>query len=388
MVVSVIVRSPGLTTNAGEIVQDKAGVSTYFFGIYRIRSRIGQDKKMTWVPLLLADRSPCLRWMVLRNLLARPDDDPEVQELLPLREDDPLIAPVLVAQEPDGAWTRGDLHWQGGKQRVTMLALMRLGFLGYGPEHQAVQKGAEFLFSLQQDDGSWDIPGQIQETDMRESYKMVPLQTALPLRALAMCGYAEDPRAERAYAWLLDKRLPDGAWPTGVAGGGTFGYVAGYRRMPHSRWGCRSNTTGVLQCLAYHSARCHSPEAQRALDLLLGRETREAHTLGYEVVRLIGAEPTRGFFTFYARFDLAQVLNLCWRIGATRDDARVDEMIGFIHSLQGDYGLWDVAGHPEASRWVTYDLLHSLLHLDSSGDWISTEPRTPFQTYPKQQRRY
>jgi hypothetical protein len=44
---------------------------------------------------------------------------------------------------------------------------------------------------------------------------MVPLQTALPLRALAMCGYATDPRAERAYAWLLAQRLEDGAWPTG-----------------------------------------------------------------------------------------------------------------------------------------------------------------------------
>lgn len=343
---------------------------------------------MTWIPFLLADRSACLRWLVLRNLLARPNDDPEVQELLPLREDDPLAAPVLAAQEPDGAWTRGDLLWQGGKQRVTMLALMRLGFLGFDPAHRSIQQGAEYLFSLQENDGSWSLPRSYEETDTRERYSMVPLQTALPLRALAMCGYAEDPRAERAYAWLLDKRLPDGAWPSGIAGGGTFGYVAGYRKMPHSRWGCRSNTTGVLQCLAYHPTRCHSPEPQRALDLLLGRETREAHTLGHEVTRLIGAEATRGFFTFYARFDLAQVLDLCWRIGATLDDVRVSEMVAFIRSQQGEYGLWDVAGHPEASRWVTYDLLHSLSRLDASGDWVSAEPRTPFQTYPQQPRRY
>ena len=129
-----------------------------------------------------------------------------------------MVAPVLAAQEADGAWTRGDLHWQGGKQRVTMLALMRLGFLGFGPEHQAVRSGAEYLFSLQQQDGRWSIPGQYKENDAWEKYEMVPLQTALPLRALAMTGYAEDPRAERAYAWLLDKRLPDGAWPTGQAG--------------------------------------------------------------------------------------------------------------------------------------------------------------------------
>ncbi|MDF1514113.1 MAG: hypothetical protein P1S60_09925, partial [Anaerolineae bacterium] len=178
---------------------------------------------MTWTALLLADRSVCLRWLVLRHLMERSDDDPEVHELLSLRKDDPLVAPVLAAQEDDGSWTHGDLLWQGDIRRVTMLALMRLGFLGFNSNNVFVQKGAEFLFSLQEPDGSWRITGQTQETDTRERYSMVPLQTALPLRALAMCGYAEDPRAERAYTWLLEKRLPEGVWPSGIAGGGTFG---------------------------------------------------------------------------------------------------------------------------------------------------------------------
>ena len=103
----------------------------------KIDLECSQDLTMTWIPLLLADRSVCLRWLVLRNLLDHDENDPETQELMPLREDDPLVAPVLAAQEADGAWTRGDLHWQGGKQRVTMLALLRLGFLGFGPDqHQ------------------------------------------------------------------------------------------------------------------------------------------------------------------------------------------------------------------------------------------------------------
>ena len=40
---------------------------------------------MTWLPLLLADRSPCLRVLVLRDLMKRPKDDSEVQELMELR---------------------------------------------------------------------------------------------------------------------------------------------------------------------------------------------------------------------------------------------------------------------------------------------------------------
>ena len=221
-----------------------------------------------------------------------------------------------------------------------------------------------------------------------EGYDVVSLQTSIPLRGLAAAGYAADPRAERAYDWLLAQRLDDGAWPTGLASG-TLGYVAGYRRLAHSRWGCRSNTTGALACLALHPTRRRGPEARRALDLLLGRETREAHTLGFEVARVLGAEPARGFFTFYARFDLAQMLDLCRRVGAGPEDERVAGTVEFVTGLQGAYGLWQHSSHPQLSRWLTFDLLRSMarLHEQSGGDWVSTEPRTPFQPYTKRQRR-
>ena len=339
------------------------------------------------IPLLLADRSACLRALVLQALLGKAGDNPEVIELRALREHDPLVAPLLAAQEPDGAWRKGELVWLGDAQRLTTFALMRLGFLGFGPETGAVSHGADFLFSLQREDGAWELPTGNPEIEGHEGYTMAPLQTALPLRALAMAGYAQDPRAERAYEWLLAQRLDDGAWPTGIAAGGTRGRVAGYRKMPHSRWGCRSNTTGALLCLAYHPERCHGPEAQQALDLLLGRETREASTLGYEVTRLIGVAPTRGFFTFYGRFDLAVILDLCRRIGATLEDPRVASIVAFVRDLQGPYGLWDVTP-PQAARWVTFDLLRTLSGMDRAGNWMSYEPRTPFQTYPKQPRRY
>jgi hypothetical protein len=268
---------------------------------------------------------------------------------------------------------------------------MRLGYLGLDAAHPAVRRGAEYLFAQQRADGAWPL-GEIREEDSgREKYTMIPLQTALPLRGLAACGCATDPRAERAYDWLLDQRLPDGAWPTGLASGGVHGYVAGYRRLPHSRWGCRSNTTGALVCLALHPVRRRGAEARRALDLLLGRETREERPLGYEVARLTGAEPSHGFITFYARFDLALLLDLCGRAGASRDDERVVELVHFVQGLQGSYGLWEYAARPQVSRWLSFDLLRSLARLDAGedpGQWIGLEPRTPFQGYAKKQKRY
>jgi hypothetical protein len=349
---------------------------------------------MTWAALLLADPSPCLRMLVLRELLGRPDGDDEVRELVDLCDQDPMVAALVALQQPDGSWDRVDEQSRLGSVRTTALALSRLGYLGLTPDHPSVQRGAEYLFSLQQADGSWllsatragSVDGHlIEEGD--EGYSMIPLQTALPLQGLAACGYATDPRSERAYEWLLAQRLDDGAWPTGIASG-NYGYVGGYRRLAHSRWGCRSNTTGALICLARHPDRCTGAEARRALDLLLGRETRDRQHMGFEVARLIGAERARGFFTYYALFDLALVLDLCWRLGASKDDPRVAGLIEFVQGQQGAYGMWEYVPRPQVTRWVTFDLLRSLSRLDRDGDWVGLEPSTPFQAYARKARRF
>jgi hypothetical protein len=350
---------------------------------------------MTWAPLLLADPSPLLRLRVLRDLLGRPAEDAEARELSELSASDPLVQRLSVDQQPDGSWLRGlrDDTSSSTPVLATALALMRLGYLGLGSDHEVVQRGAEYLFAQQRADGAWALAQTIGEDAdggaKREHYAMMPIQTSLPLRGLAACGHAQDPRAERAYEWLLAQRMSDGAWPTGIAASGANGYVAGYRRLAHSRWGCRANTTAALVCLSLHPARRKSAEARRALDLLLGRETREEHPLGFEVARMIGAEPSHGFLTFYARFDLALLLDLCGRIEVSREDERVAELIAFVRGLQGPYGLWEYAPHPQAARWLTFDLLRSLSRLEQGGEaWISLEPRTPFQAYPKKYRRY
>ncbi len=337
---------------------------------------------MTWAPLLLADASPCLRLLVLRELLGRPDTDEEVAELKELRDTDPLVANLIKAQSPDGSWNASESL--GLNLRSTLLntsqALSRLGYLGLDCTDPVIERGAEYILSLQRTDGSWASPDP-------ESSVITPLQTVLPLRGLAFCGYATDPRTEKAYQWVINHRLPDGAWPTRITKEGSYGYRAGYRALAHSRWGCRSTTTAALVCLALHPERKRSKEAKRALDLLLGRETRDAYILGFETARIVGLEPARGFLTYYARFDVGLVLDLCRRIGATLEDERIKDLTTFIQELRGPYGLWEYR-NPQASRWVTFDLVRSLSRLDTEGDWISLEPRTPFEGYPRIRRRY
>lgn len=310
--------------------------------------------------LLLSEPSPALRRRVLTELLDASDDDAEVRELTTLVHRDPSLD-----ERPT------DL-------RRAAFQLCRLAYAGIGRDHPRVRELAEDVFAGQRADGSFPLP--------REGmYSTMPLQTALPLRGLAAAGYAEDPRAERAYEWLLDQRLDDGAWPVGVAHG-QKGYIAGYRRLPGSP-GCRANTTGALAALALHPTRAGSEAARRPLDLLLQRETRDEWAIGSEVARLAGLEPPTGFITFYARFDLAFLLELAGRCGAARDDPRVDDLVDFLLGLRGDNGLWQHPVHPELSRWLTFDILRSLRRLEG-GDWIGLAPRTEFRAYAKRRRRY
>ena len=263
---------------------------------------------------------------------------------------------------------------------------MRLGYVKIPREHPSIKKAIEYIFSKQNNDGSWPLP-KAKKGNEFSGYDMQPLQTAVPLEGIAACGYSTDERAEKAYEWLLSKKLDDGTWPIGITSG-VYGKIGGYRRIAHSRWGCRSTTIAILNCFSYHPKHSHSPEAKRAMDLILGIEVKEKYNLGFVISRLIGLEPSRGWITYYPKLDPAHILNLSWRIGVTSSDQRLSDLIDFILSLRGDYGLWECNLHPQATRWLTFDLLRSLSKIKTSGDWISLEPRTPFKAYPKKEKRF
>jgi hypothetical protein len=331
--------------------------------------------------------------LILRDLF--PDvDNGERAELERIVETDPLVVGLVNSQNEDGSWNARDIGsaWgAGGNIIATGYALTRLGYLGFDVSFLPVRRGIKYLETKQLSDGSWQLTRGNTDSDCSASegsgYEMIPLQTALPLRGLAAVGAAEEIFCEKAYEWLLNQRLGDGAWPTGLASG-VHGYVAGYRRLAHSRWGCRSNTTGALICFALHPKRRTSEPARRALDLILGRETYESGLLGFDTARLVGAEPVFGFITYYREYDLAQILGLCWQVGISAEDERVKIILDNVLEKKNAYGLWAYPAHPQAARWISYEITRSVQRITRLGGWLGNEPRTPFQTYPKQRRRF
>lgn len=340
--------------------------------------------------LLLGDPSASLRWRAAVELEGATDDDDDVRAWRHEIGQSPavqlLLAQLATADQPQAA---GYL-------------LCQLAYLGYrGPELAAA---ADAIFAHQQPDGSLplrldddnDQPvrkprrGAPREPAPSDGPRFISMQTVVPLRGIAAAGFATDPRAERAYEWLLRERLPDGSWPAGPKAdlgkdGRPSQLEPEYRRLTRGG-GCRSATTGAVACLALHPERNRSDAARIGVDHLLARETRDESTLGWEVSRLVGLERAMGQVTFYATFDLAFLLDLASRCGVSADDRRVRDLVTWLETLRGPYGLWQHQAHPQLSRWLTFDLECSLRRL-ADGDWIGNEEPASSVTPSKRGRR-
>lgn len=342
-------------------------------------------------PLLLGDPSPSLRWRAAVTLDGAAATDDEVTAW---RAAIGASAPVrsLLARLGD----------TGNSPQAAGYLLCQLAYLGY--DGAEVAAAVERVFGQQQPDGSWltgaddgESPPKRRrgapapELPRAESYRVVTMQTLLPLRGVAAAGFATDPRAERAYDWLLGQRLNDGSW-TGShkadlgLDGRSSGEDPDYRRLTRGA-GCRSATTGAVACFALHPERNRCDAARIGVDHLLARETRDEATLGWEVSRLVGLERAGGQFTFYVTFDLAFVLDLASRCGVSLDDRRVRELVDYLETLRGPYGMWQHPAHPQLSRWLSFDIECSLRRL-ADGDWVGNEEPAAFTPYNKPRRRH
>ena len=342
--------------------------------------------------LLFGDPSPSLRWRAAVELGGATEEDTEAQtwraEIDDSRDVRVLLERLATRRSP----------------RDAGYLLCQLAYLGYhGPE---IADAVEHLFAEQQPDGTW--PAWVDEDDSTtgprrraeepatpaippEGARFVTMHTVVPLRGIAAAGFATDPRAERAYEWLLRKRHLDGSWPAGPkADLGGPGQPSPpereYRRLTRGE-GCRSATTGAVAALALHPERCHSEAARVGVDHLLARETRDQAALGWEVSRLLGLERATGQITFYVTFDLAFLLDLASRCGVSLEDRRVRDLVAYIETMRGRYGLWEHHVHPQLSRWLTFDLECSLGRLPD-GDWVGDETPVSFTPYKRGPRRY
>ncbi len=331
---------PGAGPDGGQLVFEGPPEGARQGG-YAHRAAPARGARMT--TLLLGDPSPSLRWRAAVELEGATDADDEVvawrAEIEHSKDIEALVARLEAAE---------------GRPLAAGYLLCQLAYLGHhGP---ATAAAVDAIFASQQPDGSWSVALD------DEGPRFVTMRTVVPLRGIAAAGFATDPRAERAYEWLLGARLPDGSWPSGPKADLEAQPEKDYRRLTRGL-GCRSSTTGAVASLALHPERSRSEAARIGVDHLLARETREVSTLGWEVSRLVGLERAMGQVTFYVTHDLAFLLELASRCGVSPEDRRVRDLVAYLENLRGPYGLWQHPTHPQLSGWLSFDLESSLRRL-------------------------
>ncbi len=146
---------------------------------------------------------------------------------------------LLREQEADGSWYG---RWGVNYVYGTWSALTALNAAGLPHDHPAMRRAVQWLLERQNEDGGWGEDGMSYPArggtrpDGLEHAPSSASQTAWAMLALMAAGEAEHEAVQRGAEWLVERQRPDGDWPEEDYTGTGFPRVFylryhGYRRI-------------------------------------------------------------------------------------------------------------------------------------------------------------
>jgi len=279
---------------------------------------------------LLDSGNPAIVYFVRRELLD--ERVPSAETLWDL----PHAAKLFRRQQADGTW-----KYPGGQERIRgredynqIETYRNLGFLvelhGCTRKHPGIARAAESLFAHQTADG-----------DFRGIYgsQYTPNYTAGIMERLVKAGYANDPRIEKGFQWLLTIRQHDGGWAIPLRTHGIKLDVEALHRPavePDRTRPFSHMVTGVvLRAFAAHPKWKKSPAAKTAGALLAGSIFKRDHY------------PDRGTPAYWTRFtfpfwftDLLSAADSLSLLGFSMDHPQVADAVRWFVDRQEKTGLW------------------------------------------------
>lgn len=283
---------------------------------------------------LLSAGNEAILYFVKRDLLGEQAGD--IRHLWQLPEAEKIIK----KQRPDGAWSRAGEKKHPAINYSLIETWRQFRFLvekyRFTREHPQVQKAAEFLFSCQTQDG--DIRGFL-------ANQYATYYTGAIMALLIQAGYADDPRIEKSFQWLLGMRQDDQGWTIPLLThkldrATQYRLTSEYaeplepdRSKPFSH-----NWTGmVLRAFAVHKTYRKSEAAIKAAHLLKSRFFQPDSYTSYQAA------------SYWVRFEypfwwnnLVAALDSLSLIGLAKDDERIREALSWLIDHQEKDGLWKV----------------------------------------------
>jgi hypothetical protein len=302
---------------------------------------IDQRRPLLW--LCEPDRAnPSIRYFALRDLLSRPESDPEVTQARAAIMLDGPVPVILAAQHPDGYWQRPGHGY--GKYRGTDWQIMLLAELGADPADERVQRGCRYLLDHSVAAGI----GGFSYTSSSTPGGVVHCLNGNLLSSLIRLGFLDDPGVQRSIEWQARAITGDEAMRYYQSGTSGPDFACGINQGQPCAWGA---TKALRALIAVPEAR-RSPTIARALargaDFLLRHNLAKAD---YPYTQRISSTWFRLGFPLSYWSDVLETLSVLVALGHGADP-RLDEAWQWLWSRQDSQGRWKLENTLNGKMWI------------------------------------
>ena len=311
---------------------------------------IKQDRTVGW---LLGHESAGVRYRTLRDILDRPETDPEVVAARDSIVSWGPVAEYLKEQHHDGFWGFAeDVYWP--KWNATVWALILLGELGVPGNNPSIRAGCEyFLKTISEQDRSWPPP-KYAEDDLR-SWRLCwePCVTGNMARTLAVFGYGKDPRVQEMFEWLVKNQRDDGGWNCDTEDSRNG------EPVHHSSFMSTIEPLWAFSSLApQHWPKGAKEKVERGVEFLLLHKLFKSDKTG----KVIREEWTQLHFPMFYFYDILHGLRVVSSLGYGSDE-RIHDALELLKSKRLADGTWTM----EAS--FLRALRRNFVKDPSTGNW-------------------
>jgi hypothetical protein len=301
---------------------------------------------------LLAINAPGVRYLVLRDLLDRPENDPELVDAREAAHTKGPIATILANMHPDGYWVEAGPGYYP-KYFGTVWSIITLAQLGATAkaDRRIEQACAYVLEHALASSGQFSVSG-------------MPSGTADCLQgnlceALVSLGY-NDPRLQIAFEWMARSVTGEGVAPRDDKQA-ALRYYAGkcgpdFACGANNQLSCGWGAVKVMLAFSKWPVERRTPLIERAIErgihFLFSVDPAQAdYPTGYS------DKPSRnwwkfGFPVFYVT-DLLQNVEALVRLGYG-DDPRLTNALNLIHQKQDAQGRWPLEYDYTGKTWVDF----------------------------------
>jgi len=288
------------------------------------------------LPWLLELENPSVRYWTLTDLLGRLADDPEVRKARAAIAQQPLVRELFARQHPEGHWGDNEARPYTAVGAVGVLSILHT--LGVEPDERAAAGCASFLRFSQHESGGFS---------MMKAYRsgIFPCTTGEHLPFLVYFGLGNDPRVQRAFAFLVEDMSTNDVLACG--------------RYQHRD--CLWGAIAALNGLAALPACLRLPQSERVVQRLA--ETLLSADYDFE-----GEHKRWLTFGVPRAWDLLSALRALAAHGYAHDP-RFAPLLALILACQDEQGrwpcrsisrTWSLEQRNRPSKWVMLDALRLL----------------------------